>query len=293
MNKLVYLEELDSVRNQPEEIKRGQQALYEEIVINGNKVVLTFNQVLDSRAFLSAIENEQQYEHIITLCRKGYLRFSSFVQPQTDGSGILIGSASQYIQSAIKKALENTGNTTYIFSVLPITRNEQDLLRLLYDAIQYSNPAILEHYANYKKDKERMDYLQRYVKTVLQMSVEKLANNPAKEKSGRKLVEFIALIENFPVETNWSDQPALQTQFKNAVLFLQALPKEIRTSNNRSNWHTALRVSKEMDALMAEAIVNVAYNYTVEDSIHNVSKHYDDTDDNDFYQDFAYRFSKY
>ena len=71
MNKLVYLEELDSVRNTPDEIKIGQQALYEEIVINGNKVVLTFNQVLDSRAFLSAIENEKQYQHIIELFQKG------------------------------------------------------------------------------------------------------------------------------------------------------------------------------------------------------------------------------
>ena len=48
MDKLVYLHELDSVHTSQEEILRGQQALFEEIVLNGNQVVLTFNQLTDS-----------------------------------------------------------------------------------------------------------------------------------------------------------------------------------------------------------------------------------------------------
>ena len=160
MNKLVYLEELDSVRNTPEEIKLGQQALYEEIVINGNKVALTFNQVLDSRAFLSAIENEQQHKYIVELFQRGYLRFSSFGYLQKDGTRFVMGSASQYIQNAIQKALDAEHQETYIFSGLPITSKEEDLLCLLNEAIQYSNPAILERYPKYKEDKERIDYLQ-------------------------------------------------------------------------------------------------------------------------------------
>ena len=38
---LVYLFELDSVRNSKAEIIKGQQALFEEIVMNGNQVVLS------------------------------------------------------------------------------------------------------------------------------------------------------------------------------------------------------------------------------------------------------------
>lgn len=53
--KYVYLFELDSVRKTDKEIIAGQKALYTEIVENGNIVVLTFNQLIDSRAFFMFI----------------------------------------------------------------------------------------------------------------------------------------------------------------------------------------------------------------------------------------------
>lgn len=52
MRKQVYLFELDSVRNSKAEIERAQKALFEEIILNGNSVVLSFNQLADSRGFL-------------------------------------------------------------------------------------------------------------------------------------------------------------------------------------------------------------------------------------------------
>lgn len=58
MNKLVYLFELDSVRNSKEEILIGQKALFEEIFVHGNIVTLTYNQVTDSQAFLSILRND-------------------------------------------------------------------------------------------------------------------------------------------------------------------------------------------------------------------------------------------
>ena len=75
---LVYLFELDSVRNSKAEIIKGQQALFEEIVMNGNQVVLSFNQLTDSEAFLSILENEEVYEEMIGLFRCGTLRVSQF-----------------------------------------------------------------------------------------------------------------------------------------------------------------------------------------------------------------------
>lgn len=51
MNKFVYLFELDSVRKSNAEIIEGQNTLYDEIVMNGNIVVLTYNQLVDSRVF--------------------------------------------------------------------------------------------------------------------------------------------------------------------------------------------------------------------------------------------------
>lgn len=296
MNKLVYLEELDSVRNTPEEIKIGQNALFEEIVGNGNKVVLSFNQVLDSRAFLCAIENEQQYEYMIELFKKGYLRFSSYSYKIKDGDNekeIIISSASQYIQNAIQKALKEETEETYIFSGLPITNQEKELLELMNQAIQYSNPAILERYTGYKDDKERLDYLQRYIKTILQLSVERLANNPVKTTAKLSLIGFIEKILKIPLAQYFLSMPEMQNLLKDAFLCLDDIKSSLIRPNERSNWHKELKKLSTPASYMAEALVNIAYNYTVEDSIANVSKHYNDSNEEDFYRDFEYRFLKY
>ena len=58
MKKQVFLFELDSVRKTDDEIIVGQKTLYDEIVRNGNIVVLTYNQLIDSRAFFSLLNNK-------------------------------------------------------------------------------------------------------------------------------------------------------------------------------------------------------------------------------------------
>ena len=67
MDKLIYLFELDSTRNSNKEIEIAQKTMFKEIVVNGNIIVLTFNQLTDSRAFLSALEDPEQYDSIIEL----------------------------------------------------------------------------------------------------------------------------------------------------------------------------------------------------------------------------------
>ena len=45
--KYVYLFELDSVRKTDEDIIEGQKAIYNEIVQQGNIVVMTYNQLVE------------------------------------------------------------------------------------------------------------------------------------------------------------------------------------------------------------------------------------------------------
>ena len=61
MREYVYLFELDSVRKTDEEIIAGQKALYNEIVNNGNIVVLTYNQLVDSRGFFSLLKDSEYF----------------------------------------------------------------------------------------------------------------------------------------------------------------------------------------------------------------------------------------
>ena len=67
MNKLVYLYELDSTRISPWEIDNGRKALYEEIVMRGNRVVLTFQQLTDSKIFLELLKDKKDFEIITSL----------------------------------------------------------------------------------------------------------------------------------------------------------------------------------------------------------------------------------
>lgn len=47
MGKLVYLFELDSIRNADDQMESAMSALFHEIVMNGNAVAITYNQLFD------------------------------------------------------------------------------------------------------------------------------------------------------------------------------------------------------------------------------------------------------
>ena len=79
MDKLAYLREFDPARASPREVAVARRALYEEIVLNGNNFVLTFNQLADSRAFLGlAMEREEMLAAIKGPMLCGAIKISRF-----------------------------------------------------------------------------------------------------------------------------------------------------------------------------------------------------------------------
>jgi len=299
MNKLVYLYELDSVRNSNKEIEIGQQALFEEIVINGNRVVLTFNQLTDSEAFLSAVKNEKTYNSIIELFRLGAIRVSRFNNIRT---------ASQYIQNSIDKCMENDTNT-FLFSGLPVDYKEKELLELVKHSLQYSDPVILEEYLNNLKedsheDIKRIEYLIRFIKMILVLSTEAAANNPAKMENKRTFIEFLKKIYNSYSKYGMENMKEIETVLQQAIEVLKSIEQEfiiesgeeqaLKSINNRSNWLKKLRnMEEEPKVNIAQTIINLCYNYTMEESICEVSKHYLENDDKMFWEDFQNRLSSY
>lgn len=125
MRKFVYLFELDSVRKTDAEIIKGQCALYDEIVKNGNIVALTYNQLIDSRAFFSLLQNKEYYESIIKLFQKGYIRISQFGTTRT---------IAQYLLNTI-----DSEENKFIYSVLPIKRSQRRLIELIKRSVIYSD----------------------------------------------------------------------------------------------------------------------------------------------------------
>ncbi len=71
MNEIVYLYELDSICNTKKEMEYAlDKALYEAIVLNGDKVALTFNQFADSVFIMSFLKNDRMRSVLIDLFKQ-------------------------------------------------------------------------------------------------------------------------------------------------------------------------------------------------------------------------------
>lgn len=286
MHKLVYLFELDSVRNSSREIEIGQRAIYEEIVKNGNYVVLTFNQLTDSSVFLSVIDNEDAYKSILKLFKIGVLRVSVFGRNRT---------ASAYVQSAIEKCLDSDENA-FLFSAVPVLQTDKDMLKKMLYALRYSDPSILEDDLREKRNSpqpcqdelERLEYLIRFIRLILFLSVENMATNPAKIELKHTLTQFLnQIMELYQSSKPQFIQNELLTKdicecLPHAVNLLQKTRSRLlkrgngsQFIENRTNWINELNCCPCDDTVcLAEAIVDLCYNYTLEDSIQGAAKHY-------------------
>ena len=265
MSKLVYLFELDSTRTSPEEIVRGQQALFREIVINENQVVLTFNQLTDSLAFLCAISDPATYPHMLELFRLGVLKVSRFAPPCPDGAFAdspkrVLRTASHYVQNAVERCL-NDSNASFLFSALPFQSQDKKLLTILSYSLQYSDPSVLDAYwktfrfpgedgfeGEHQAQKLR-DYVKRYVEMILPQAH--------------------ALL----------------------ITLRQTMFGANHSINNRSNWYDELiQMGPEPPVLLAEAVVDLCYNYTMEASISGIDRRLDTAS---FWEDFLCRLRLY
>lgn len=287
MKKLVYLQELDSVRKTKEEIEQGQQALFEEIVINGNIVVLTYNQLADSRAFTCALENEDTYKNIKQLFQNGAIKVSNFGN---------ISTASHYVQNSIEKCKKGT----YLFSGIPVKHEDQELLQAMEEAFMYSDPSKLDcFFEDTRYEKKNIELLQRYIRMMLFLSVYRPGNHPPKKEIRYGFIDYMRE-KIFLVDTEkiFSENAQAQIYYKEAVQLLHQLSEAIpqNNKNNRSYWVDSVKEAsqiREKSRCMAEAIIHICYNYTMEESIADITKHYEEGNMKSFEKDYIYRLEKY
>ena len=239
MNKSVYLYELDSVRNSKEEIQYAQERMFQEIILNGNQVILTMNQLADSRAFLAAIENENTFEPFFELCQMGVIRISQYGTLRTP---------SQYFQGKIEEFLKKAEKTeseksAFIYSGVPVAHDDAVMLRQLLKALRYSDPECLRELSGYNNEEnyseEKIEYLIRYVKTLLALSVNAFSLNPPKKVKQKKLTEYLHEIA-YPL----TDQDTVE--------ILKRVEEDLSLQNRqeyRSAWHIYLH-ENEKDQLV-------------------------------------------
>lgn len=312
MDELVYLFELDSVRSTPEEILRGQQALFREVALKGNRVVLTFNQLTDSHGFLCAIGEEKSRGQILELFRMGALKYSRYAPPgYYDGlpdqgrraltdqlaacrlehgelfrQGALkayeplpdrapqrvIRTASHYVQDSVERCLNDTGET-FLFSALPFRSTDRTVLRAISYALQYSDPAVLDTCpARSEGDRKRLAFAKAYVELLLSLSREPLAVNPERQDRSRPMTAVLEQVIRACREASPYPAYSLWEQLGRGAEVLERLWNRVAAQgspNRRSDWYAALLADEgpREDRCMAEAIVDLCYNYTMAGSI--------------------------
>ena len=129
MNRLVYLFELDTLKTGRTDAEIAEYAIFHEIIKNGNKVILSMNQFVDSRVMTAAMYDEDSYKYVKRLFDEGALKVSLYAD---------VCSVSQYVQNAIDKCL-NKNREGYVFNTLPVKADDTEMLTEIKNALQYSD----------------------------------------------------------------------------------------------------------------------------------------------------------
>lgn len=171
LKKRVYLFELDSVRMSDADVIAGQWALYREIVVNGNVVVLTFNQLVDSRGFLSLLtgpipqsDEEEQELQSRRMCNSGEDGDTPYGQALMDlfrARAIRISqfgslrTISQYLLNAIED------DKHFVYSALPLKYRQKRLTALVQRCLRYSDLSELHGYFSVERQHDCSAALRR------------------------------------------------------------------------------------------------------------------------------------
>ena len=320
MNKYVYLFEFDSVLKKKSDIVRAQEAAFRELVINGNGIVFSMNQIADAITFQYVMKDEQIASNIIDLFKRGYMRISMYGDYRTP---------SQYMQDSIKTTLNETKDTFVfsIFSGLLSKENlvdtedfvmEHDLLSVkakrfvlesIRDALKFGdynyvdpdkNPRtnmfrlvnwdILDE-SNKKELRQRVSYTKHCIELILSIGLSQVTTQPPKGKT----IQFWEFMKASLEEFNAKSQGKYVFLNNMSVIYKKLWNDSMQSVNRRSNWYKEIENNyKEFEEPM-KLWVDLCYNFTVEARIDQVSKHYNyqnGTFAEDFFSEFEARWNK-
>ncbi|MBE6908829.1 MAG: hypothetical protein E7474_04350 [Ruminococcaceae bacterium] len=291
----IYLFELDSVRNSKQEIAAGQDALFREITANGNTVILSYNQLSDSAAFWAGLKDEKTYNAVMELCELGMIQVSLYADQRTAAQYILGHVKSCMKQLEKRRNSEDAEKQDFYFSLVPLDDNDGDMLRDVYRAIQYSDVQLLREKARENTgDREKYLFLSRYVELILLLSRSETANHPQKSGPLKSLLDYMEQVGQM-FSAPQGDE-GIDAVLARGLAILRRISDGVSREElqRRSVWYKLLETepyTKDIDA--AEAIVDLCYNYAVEDSILDVDKRYCDGDAEDFRKQFRIDMARY
>ena len=279
VNKYIYSYELDSICNNENEITNAlDKVLYETIMLNGDKIVLTFNQLADSKIFMSFLKDIEMKNILVELFRQHKIVISRY----TDKNGEMISTAVQYVKKKISK-LSQSSNSNFIFSSIDILNNiEEKEKNMIFDFVTYSlSFCDIDYLArNLKSMKllsnEDIDIIANYVDFLIRISITDIEYLPPKQ-----CVEKYSFIDCVKIAIN---SLKLHGRFNVAneleKIYNYVSANKPNLKQNRSNWIDCIGERNQL-AEEIETVLDVCYNLAVEasisfiDSIENVDDRMD------------------
>lgn len=308
MNRLVYLFELDPAKNGRSDAENAEYAIFNEIIKKGNKVVMSVNQFVDSRIMTAAMYDEENYKYVRRLFDDGAIKVSLYAD---------VCSVSQYVQSALDKCIAKP-REGYVFNTLPVKANDVEMLTEVKNALCYSdltniNNILDDEYVKlrYELDLEtrgeilenirRLRITLRFLSLVLKLSISAKGNNPAKATEGLSFIEFVNAARDILAHESFRRRDVnackerVLDRLNSALDYFDAEGLSESQINRRTTWLKYLTADERTDAVntLAVEIIHLCYNYAVQDTIHGVSKQYDDYKfDSTFKHDFIRRVNR-
>ena len=291
MNRLVYLFELDSAKTSRHDAEKAEKAIFNEIIKNGNRVVLSMNQFVDSKVMTAAVQDEKGFKYVKRLFDNGMLKVALFAD---------VYSVSQYVQDAVDKCLAKGGDS-FVFNTLPIKCDERELLLEVKNALKYNDLSAinrrldvefmelrreedLEKRSEIIENVRRLKTAVRFLTLVLKLGAGTKGTTLPKATEGRSFLEFMSVAMDTLKKASFRRRDvngckdAVYERLQSVVDYFECEKMSEKQRNRRSNWIKQLTADGRDDELTAFAveIVNMCYNYAVQDSISGVSKQYDD-----------------
>ncbi|TDW13941.1 hypothetical protein EDD63_1412 [Breznakia blatticola] len=300
-SKNIYLFELDSVRNSSaKEIILAHEKMYEEIVNKGHCIVLSLNQLTDSQSFLSLLHDEASYKHVFQLFQLGVLKVANYNY----------SSPSEYIQEVVNRNIEHLEKGDqcsifpFIFSGIPVSPNDINELRKIKKALTYNSFEELEDELKrertsrgnpkIKTPRERkLEYIINYLKMIISISLNLNTYVPNSNKltTFSELLFYVEhLVLSNQIKTNYPEEVS------DAIVLLKKARSKIPQNhiNNRSSWISLLNTDQTgTSKIMAKSIIDMVYNYTVQENIGNLLKPYQSIKDITFINDFSNKLDDY
>ena len=281
--KPVYLFELDSVRSTAGERRAALKVLFHTLLVERRPVVLSMNQLIDSRALMPWLLKDSTRGYILRLFEKGMLRIASYV----DSEGKTVCTPARYLRKALDK--------DFVFTWLGVTLKKDDPLagamRKALDEFDLSHisPEAVEA-LGLGLAKGQLEAVQSLVRFVLELSVVSIPSQDVRVKGNKSMDHFVGEA----VSGNPAFDECLTHGVVEEIRRIRGLAVKEGEACSRTWWYRMIEaggLSKDPSLVSrAKHAIDLCYCYSVQSGIEGV----DDVPSGDvFAVDFARRFGAF